>query len=314
MLVRFWGVRGSTPTPLAAADLRAEQRRLLLGAHGIDLADPSAVDRYLQAQPDPIGGHTACIEVRAGDQLFILDAGSGLRLLGQALLQESFGQGQGEAHILLSHGHWDHLQGFPFFTPAYIPGNQLHLYAVEADPRAYLDYQQTAPTYFPVDVAYLRADKHFHRLACGVPVQIGSATVNSLALYHPGVAYAYRIDAGGKSLVFASDGEYKSLAEADLQPFLTFFQGADLLVFDSQYALRDAFLSREDWGHSSVIIGVDLAERAGVKRLVTFHHDPNDSDAQIYAAAEAARTYARVNDIAHHTEVIAGREGLTVLL
>lgn len=314
MLVRFWGVRGSTPTPLTAAEIRAEQRRLLLGAHGLDLGDAAAVDDYLQAQPAPIGGHTACIEVRIGDHLLIIDAGSGLRLLGQALMQEAFGQGQGVAHLLLTHGHWDHIQGFPFFAPAYVPGNQLRVYAVEADPRTYLAHQQTAPTHFPVDVAYLRADKHFTRLTCGRPIQIGPATVNSLALYHPGGAYAYRIDAEGKRLVFASDGEYKSLAEVDLQPFLTFFEGADLLVFDSQYALRDAFLIREDWGHSSVIIGVDLAERAGVKRLVTFHHDPNDRDSQIYAAVEAARTYAQVNDIAHETEVIAGREGLTLTL
>ncbi len=117
-----------------------------------------------------------------------------------------------------------------------------------------------------------------------------------------------------KPLVFASDAEYRSLAEAGLRRYLAFYAGADVLVFDAQYGLRETFLQRADWGHSSAIIGVDLAERAGIRRLVLVHHDPNASDADILEAAAAAREYALVNDLCPNTDVLVGREGLELQL
>jgi anti-anti-sigma regulatory factor len=145
-------------------------------------------------------------------------------------------------------------------------------------------------------------------------VQLGRTVVSNLSLYHPGTAYAYRFDDGESVFVFASDGEYKSLSEANLRRYISFFARADALVFDAQYSLRDVFLSKADWGHSSAIIGVDIAERAGARRLVTFHHDPTHSDEQVYAIASAARDYAVVNDIHPNTQVIVGTEGLELFL
>jgi anti-anti-sigma regulatory factor len=158
------------------------------------------------------------------------------------------------------------------------------------------------------------ADKEFVQLREGETVQIGRTVVSSLALYHPGTAYAFRFDDGESVFVFASDGEYKSLAEINLRRYVDFFAKADALVFDSQYSLRDVFLSKADWGHSSAIIGVDIAERAQVKKLITFHHDPTHTDEQIHQIAEAAREYAAVNELNFNTEVIVGSEGLELFL
>jgi phosphoribosyl 1,2-cyclic phosphodiesterase len=319
MRVRFWGVRGSTPAPLSRTDLRHRLRAALVGAAGLNLSDPAVVETYLTHLPaavgDLIGGHTTCLSVEAGDELIILDAGSGMRALGQALMQRpDFAAGRGIAHILLTHGHWDHLQGYPFFAPAYIPGNQLFFYAVNADPTLYLRHQMTAPTYFPVAFDEQAATVHGRALREDATLQIGDVRITSLSLYHPGTAYAFRIEHSGKALVFASDAEYRSLAEAGLRRYLAFYAGADVLVFDAQYGLRETFLQRADWGHSSAIIGVDLAERAGIRRLVLVHHDPNAADADILEAAAAAREYALVNDLCPNTDVLVGREGLELQL
>src|SRR5262249_32064094 len=229
-------------------------------------------------------------------------------------MAREFGRGQGVAHIFMTHAHWDHLQGYPFFAPAYVPGNRLIFYAVNNNAQAYLEHQQVAPIYFPIPPNAMSAEKEFVRLREGETVTIGHTLVANLSLYHPGTAYAYRFDDGESVFVFASDGEYKSLTDAHLRRYISFFSGADALVFDAQYSLRDVFLSKADWGHSSAIIGVDIAERAVAKKLVTFHHDPTPTDEQVYAIAAAARDYALVNQIQPDTEVIVGTEGLELFL
>jgi anti-anti-sigma regulatory factor len=158
------------------------------------------------------------------------------------------------------------------------------------------------------------ADTEFIQLREGETVRVGRTTVSSISLYHPGTAYAYRFDDSESVFVFASDGEYKSLTDQALRRYIDFFAHADALVFDSQYSLRDVFLSKADWGHSSAIIGVDIAERSHVKKLVTFHHDPTHSDEQIYAIANSAKEYAAMNEIHHNTEVMVGAEGLELFL
>jgi len=316
--VKFWGVRGSIPTPLTTEQLREKLFRALSGASGVNLSDPADVQAYMAGLPPPVrnvvGGNTTCVEVDTGTDMIIVDCGSGMRQLGLSLMARDFGKGQGTAHIFLTHAHWDHLQGYPFFLPAYVPGNKLIFYAVNYNPQLYLEHQQVAPMYFPIPPNAMPADKEFVQLREGETVQIGRTVVSSLALYHPGTAYAYRFDDGESIFVFASDGEYKSLAEANLRRYTDFFANADGLVFDSQFSLRDVFLSKADWGHSSAIIGVDIAERARVKRLITFHHEPMHSDEQVYQIADSAREYAAVNELNFNTEVIVGAEGLELFL
>lgn len=318
MRVKLWGVRGSIPTPLSTEQFHEKLTQALTGAAGVNLADPAEVQAYI-ARLNPtargvVGGNTTCIEIDTGSETVIIDCGSGMRPLGYSLMAREFGRGQGVAHIFLTHAHWDHLLGFPFFLPAYVPGNKLIFYAVNHNPQYFLEHQQTAPTYFPIPPNAMPAEKEFVQLREGETTSIGRLTVSNLSLYHPGTAHAYRFDDGESVFVFASDGEYKSLSEAALRKYITFFSDADVLVFDSQYSLRDVFLSKADWGHSSAIIGVDIAERARVKRLVTFHHDPTHSDEQIYAIAASAREYAAVNQLQSSLEVLVGIEGLEFFL
>jgi phosphoribosyl 1,2-cyclic phosphodiesterase/anti-anti-sigma regulatory factor len=284
----------------------------------VDLSNPAEVQAYLAGLPPNVravvGGNTTCVEVDTGTDTIIIDCGSGMRALGLSLMAREFGRGQGTAHIFLTHAHWDHLQGYPFFAPAYVPGNRLIFYAVNNNPQTFLEHQQVAPVYFPIPPNAMPAEKEFVQLREGETVTIGRTVVSSLSLYHPGTAYAYRFDDGESIFVFASDGEYKSLTEAHLRRYTSFFADADALVFDAQYSLRDVFLSKADWGHSSAIIGVDIAERSRAKRLITFHHDPTHSDEQLYAIAAAAREYAHVNQVTPDTQVLVGTEGLELYL
>lgn len=318
MRVKFWGVRGSIPTPFTTEQLQSRLADVLRGAAGVDLSDPAAIQAYIAGLPPAlrslVGGNTTCVEIETGNTTIIVDCGSGMRPLGLSLMSREFGLGMGTAHIFLTHAHWDHLQGYPFFAPAYVPGNRLIFYAIGHDPRYYLEHQQAAPGFFPIPPGAMMAEKEYVRLREGQSVQIGRTLVTSHPLYHPGTAYAYRFDDGESVFAFASDGEYKSLDERHLRPYIEFFSDADALAFDSQYSLRDVFLSKEDWGHSSAIIGVDIAERARAKRLITFHHDPTNSDEQIYEIARAAVNYARTNEIAYNTEVIVAHEGLELYL
>ncbi|MBI3244844.1 MAG: protein kinase [Chloroflexi bacterium] len=318
MRVKFWGVRGSVPTPLSTEQLQEKLFRALSAAGGIDLSDPAEVRAFIATLPPStrsvVGGNTTCVEINSGDETIIIDSGSGMRPLGLSLMAHEFGRGQGTANIFLTHAHWDHLQGFPFFNPAYVPGNKLIFYAVNNDPRQYLQHQQTAPAYFPISPGQMRADMSFVQLKEGEMVQIGRVCVTSLALYHPGTAYAYRFDDGESVFVFASDGEYKQLDEANLSRFVEFYANADALAFDCQYSLRDVLISKADWGHSSAMIGVDIAERARVKKLITTHYDPTDNDDQVYNIAESARRYADLIPSPGSVEIIVGAEGLELFL
>jgi len=316
--VKFWGVRGSVPTPLSTEQLQEKLFRALSAAGGIDLSDSAEVRAFIATLPPStrsvVGGNTTCVEINSGDDTIIIDGGSGMRPLGLSLMAHEFGRGQGTAHIFLTHAHWDHLQGFPFFNPAYVPGNKLIFYAVNNNPRFYLQHQQTAPTYFPIAAEQMRADMSFVQLKEGEMVQIGRVCVTNLALYHPGIAYAYRFDDGESVFVFASDGEYKQLDENHLRHFTDFFANADALAFDCQYSLRDVLISKADWGHSSAMIGVDIAERARVKKLITTHYDPSDNDEQVYNIAESARRYADLIPSPSAVEIIVGVEGLELFL
>lgn len=318
MRVKFWGVRGSVPAPISTEQLQERLVRALTAAKSVNLSDTAEVRAFIDTLPLPIrsvvGGNTTCVEITTGDDTIIIDCGTGMRALGYALMNTEFGRGQGLAHIFLTHAHWDHLQGFPFFAPAYVPGNKLIFYAVNHNPRDYLLHQQVAPAYFPITPDEMPATMEFVQLEEGEQFQIGRTAVTSMALYHPGTAYAYRFDDGESVFVFASDGEYKSLDSAGLDQYINFFHNADALAFDCQFSLRDVLLSKADWGHSSAMIGVEIAERARVDKLITTHYDPADTDDQIYNVADSARRYASLTPTPGEVEVIVGHEGLELFL
>jgi phosphoribosyl 1,2-cyclic phosphodiesterase len=312
MKVKFWGTRGSIPTPLSPTAIEGKIRQALHGAAGLDLSSEAAIERYLQRLPvtvrSTVGGNTPCVEVRAGQQMLILDAGSGLRLLGQELLKTEFGKGQGAVDILISHTHWDHLQGLPFFKPGFIRGNRVTFHS----PHAHLEQAfvgQQDPIYFPVPLSYLSGDIQFHHIPTGEWTQIGDMRVYPFRMKHPGESYAYRIEYENASLVYATDSEYSQVDKAAGQVYVDFFHNADLLIFDAQYSLTEA-LDKVDWGHSTPVIGAVLAHRAGVRRLALFHHDPLSDDEAIYSSLRQAEAI-----LAKHgsrCQVMIASEGLEV--
>lgn len=282
----------------------------------LDLTDTNAIRAFVDELPATIrgvaGGNTACVEVRIDESLWIIDFGSGLRPLGDELLKGSFGRGQGHANLLLSHFHYDHIQGWPFFKPLYIKGNSFDIYSRHAGTQQLLHQQQQAPFFPPEAWNDMAATKRFHRLPAQ-PIKLGDSPVcvSTLELDHPSSAYAFRLDSAKSSVVYASDGAYTlpgdDNSEAALRT-IEFFREADLIIFDSQFSFLESQQKRA-WGHSSAVVGVQLARLAQAKRLALFHHDPGASDAHLDTLLQAASDAAQ-----GELDVFMAREGLEIEL
>lgn len=317
MDVTFWGTRGSIPVPLTAADVKHKLRQVLAGARGLDLSSSDVLEYYLNRLPLVVqgtaGGNTACVEVRAGDQMLILDAGSGLRSLGLDLLRRGFEGGHQHINLLITHTHWDHIQGFPFFVPAFNASNEIVLHSPFPDLGERMAQQQQAQ-FFPVALEQVNATISFHTLVEQQWQDVAGFRVYPFRLSHPGGSYGYRVEDGQTCLVYATDGEYQRLDPASTERYVQWFADADLLIFDAQYSLTEA-LDKQDWGHSSAIVGAEFARRARAKRLALFHHDPTSSDEKIWAAREQASAYLnRYRDTAHLCKVLVAYDGLHIEL
>lgn len=267
MKVRFWGVRGSIASP-----------------------GPNTV-RY--------GGNTTCIEIRTdNNELIILDAGTGIFPLSQSLLAEL----PVTANVLITHSHWDHIQGLPFFIPNFIPGNNLRLHGA-FDPVSGKGVEQVMSvqlqySYFPVREAEMKARIDYITLAPEQSIQIGSATVTPYLLNHPVINFGYRIEANGKSVFFTGDHEpplniYEKDDEgyADYQVFVDekdesirrAMQGVDVLIADCSYTEQE-YPAKKGWGHGTFNSSIKYAKDAGAKLLFCTHHEPTRSDDALEAA------------------------------
>ena len=255
LTVRFWGVRGSIPTPQAGH----------LG----------------------VGGNTSCVEVRAADgTVLVLDAGTGARPLGYALAAEAAGKPM-HVHLALSHFHWDHLQGLPFFAPLFAAGHEVTFYAVTDDGRLdrLLQGQMCFP-YFPVPFNDLAAATRTVSVREGEPFTVGPMTVRPFPVNHPQGAHGFRIECGGATFVYATDYEHGVASfDAGLREAV---RGADVLVSDAQYT-PDEYTLRAGWGHTTWEQAALLARDAGVGRLYLFHHDPAHDDAALARICDSAR-------------------------
>ncbi len=295
----FWGTRGSIPIPSSASVERQLLTRVLMAAEPSDIADAGAVESFLAggcrgALPTRYGGNTSCVEVRADDGArLLIDLGSGARAFAVDLMARTGPRLSAPLDILMSHLHWDHIQGFPFFGFAFVPGNTLRIHACHEGVEEALRRQMAAP-FFPVPFDALGATMTFDRLRPGETTEIGGFGVTPFELPHSGRAYAYRIERGGHAVVYASDGELKPDSAHPGSPYVEFVRGADILIFDAQYSLADAVSIKEDWGHSSNIVGVELALLAGVRNLVLFHHEPLSSDVQLDEVLVNSRRYEEI--------------------
>ena len=303
MKVRFWGVRGSIPSP------------------------GPTTQKY--------GGNTACIELRVGpdDRLIIIDAGSGIRSLGNPIMANDLPKGPIKAEIFLSHTHWDHIMGYPFFTPIYIPGTKLKVHgpmSFEDDPLEEVVGGQMKYRYFPINLGELASDVEYVRLKENPSIDLGDGLhLSTKLLNHPISALGYRFEYDGHVVctcydtepfrnLFITDPDHPDFDEAmayegeevAIEQNLAieeFFAGADLLIYDSQYTDAE-YSSRINWGHTTMEYAITAANRAGVKKLAMFHHDPDRTDESL---DEYAKIYCEPGKYGD-TEVFFAREGMEI--
>jgi anti-anti-sigma factor len=312
--VRFWGTRGSLSAPLDHGAVRGKIRDALLAARGRGAMSAEAIDAFIDdelpfAVKGTFGGNTACVEIGGGDEYLLCDLGTGVREFGNHLFATQGAQGSRSFNVFMSHVHWDHIMGFPFFAPAYVPGNRIRIHGCHKTLKEAMLRQQSPPC-FPVPFAALGATIEFVELEPDVEYQIGGFSVRAIRQFHEGESFGYRFSRGGKTIVYSTDCEHKASVLDQSYPFVEFFGGADLLIFDAMYSLAEAVSVKEDWGHSSNIIAVELAQLARVKRLALFHHEPAYDDARIERVLKETVRYEEISRDGHKVEVISAYDGL----
>lgn len=315
MKIKFWGVRGSIPSPITGRVLRQKIEKILSMVTPADVQTPGTIKRFLDSLPFSIlstyGGNTTCVEIRdSQNEIYIIDAGTGIRELGYALLQQGFLHGKGQLSWLFTHTHWDHIQGIPFFVPIYIPGNIINFHSCIENLEERLINQHNL-NHFPIGFKGLSSTKNFHCFKEAETVKIQNLEVSSKALRHPGGSYSYKLTENGKTFIFASDAEFNIDEMENIEAYLRFFHKADVLVFDTQYTFEES-LNKIDWGHSSASIATDIALKAGVKQLIMFHHEPAYDDEKLDAVYLRALNYKGMMDKNNDLEIIMAYEGLEI--
>jgi phosphoribosyl 1,2-cyclic phosphodiesterase len=318
MKIELWGVRGSLPTPLTNQEYQSRVRDVLNRAIQLNVREDQ-IDDFLDSLPiyesHLFGGNTTCVTVTTNSgQLYILDAGTGIRPLGDKLLEEKKALGDGILNILLTHTHWDHIQGLPFFKPLYIEGNTINFYSQMKDLQERLDYQQKF-RFFPVEFNKTASTKFFTQLKGEEVIEADDGLqIDMMPLKHPGGSCAYRFRQQGKTFIFCTDVEIEgSTVESYTPEYDSFFSEADLLIIDSQYTLDEAFL-KFDWGHTSYTMAVNCGIRWNVNKLVLTHHEPSYDDqklAEIYSLAVNHKKEHAVHSGSNPPEIIMAVEGQT---
>ena len=319
MLIRFWGTRGSLPVALTTRALQAKLVLALVAASGKKLDTQQKAWRFVENELDfavshTFGGHSPCVQIDCGgDEYVLCDLGSGARPFGNTVIATRGAQTPAVYHVFMSHVHWDHIMGFPLFSPAYIPGNRIRIYGCHDLLEAAFRRQHGAPS-FPVEFDQLAAQIEFIRLEPGRSYDVAGLSVRAMLQAHSGDSYGYRFEHGGKSVVYSTDSEHKLEDQELTNAFVEFFRNADLVIFDAMYALADAVSVKADWGHSSNIVGVELCQTAGARRLCLFHHEPMYSDNRIYKVWRDTRRLEELTRTGTPLEVLAAYDGLEVSL
>ncbi len=266
MKIRFWGVRGSIPTP----------------------GEKTA--RF--------GGNTSCVEITTDDGTsLVFDAGTGIREFGLDYLKRN--NKSNVLNIFISHVHWDHIQGFPYFVPAFLADMEINIYSGQEIQKNMMS-QMDAP-YFPVKMSDLNSSVNFHVIG-SAGMEVGGALVTPIKLVHPQEVYGFSVWHNNKMVVYSSDTEFE--AGGDINGYVEAVKGADVLLFDAQYTPEEYSNGRVGWGHSTYEVAVEISKKAGVKKLVLFHHEPTHDDATVESIEKKAK--------ALFSDTVAAREGMTL--
>ena len=290
MKIRFWGVRGSIPTPLTPQQIQSKIMAAVQRITPGDLKNSATRARFVSSLPSWIfgttGGNTACVELIHNNTDIILDAGTGLRVLGKSKKCPQ------KYHLFLSHFHWDHINGFPFFDHAFNPNLEIQVYSHQKDAQKYF-YNQMAEPYSPPSVApSITKNIVFNNLQEDKQFFIDDIKVNSHKMRHPGDSYSFSFEVNGKKFVYATDVELKSTDFSSQTDGQEVFRNADVIVIDSQYTVQEVY-RKENWGHSAFCYVIDFAIFWNIKNIYLFHHEPTYDDRKLDSILQAARWYAQ---------------------
>ncbi len=316
MRVRFWGTRGSIPVALTTSDVRDKLAQALYQASGRTVRNFEEAHAFASSELDfslthTFGGHTPCVEIEVpGEEYYVCDMGSGARPFGVHVLAKQ-ARRPATINIFMSHVHWDHIMGFPFLGPAYVPGTTIRIHGCH-DVIEHAFRLQQSPPCFPVTFEQLGAKIEFVKLEPDKPYAINGITVTPHLQLHGGDSYGYRFEHEGKSVVYTTDSEHKLENRTEAEAFANFFRNADVVIFDAMYALAEAISVKADWGHSSNIVGVELCQMARAKHLVLFHHEPANNDATLEGLLKEARRFEELTRGDHALKVSAAYDGLEI--
>lgn len=290
MKVTFWGVRGSLPAPITPQQVQSKIMAAIQRATPADLENSETRSKFISNLPSWIfgttGGNTACVELTHNNTNIILDAGTGLRVLGKSRkCPDTY-------HMFFSHLHWDHIQGFPFFDHAFNPECSFEMYHPSSEAEQFFYNQMTEP-YSPPSVPKSITKKiHFNTPTPDQEFYVDGIEVCCHKMSHPGDSYAYSFKVDGKKFVYATDVELRTSDYDDPTYGEKVFKDADAIVIDSQYTVEELF-RKENWGHSAFCFAIDFAYFWNIKKVYMFHHDPTYDDKKLNSILQAARWYAQ---------------------
>ena len=291
----------------------------LLSAGGRTFDSESDAQRFVEqelsfAAGATYGGATSCVEIEAGPSYFICDMGSGLRPFGLDSMKRNEAGHSKTYNFFQTHLHWDHIMGFPFFAPAFDPGATIRIHAGHPDAEEAFRRQQEEIS-FPVPFEWLRADIEFVHLTPGETHEVDGMRVETILQHHSHGSYGYRFtDGEGRTVIYSTDSEHKLEKMAVEAEFITFFGDADLVICDTMYSLADSVSMKEDWGHSSNLVAVDLCHHAKAKCLALFHHEPTYADEDIERMHQETIRYEQLTREGPGLDVICAYDGLEVRL
>ena len=293
LVVKFWGVRGSLPASPLPVDWRLHFQKLMKDFLSKGNSELSEVDKYMNSMPLPlIGGYgaaTTCIEVNSHKNRIIIDGGSGIRSFSEKVMTGQAGSVKGPFHIFMTHFHWDHLMGLPFFAPHFIPKTEIHYYGCQSDLEKMIRGVFKKP-YFPVPFETLPSNVHFHILEPRKKFVMNDMEITPYQLDHPDPCWGYKIVCDKSVYSHCVDTEGTRVSKEELGLDLPLYQNIDLMYFDAQYTFPE-LAEKANWGHSAAQIGLDLAFREGIKNILFAHHDPGATISQIQDLKKQTEEY-----------------------